>query len=126
MFQIGLFTTHLPYILIIVFYAAAVLFPPSHKEASFGLNTSVQEHNCLASCKTPLYHKENPDRTCEKNNLQMQENLFGIPGKVACISPTLFGKFNFRTCYNNSFANTFLSENIPNRAPPTSLLPSVV
>jgi hypothetical protein len=126
MFQLGLFTTHLPYILIIAFYAAAILFKPPHEEATFRDNTPPQEHSCLVSCKKyPSYLKEESHPTREKNNHWIWGTLPGIPGRQASSPPIIPAKLKFLTNYIDKVAFTFLSKNIPNRAPPASVLQHV-
>lgn len=126
MFQIGLFTTHLPYILIIAFYAAAVLFPPQHEEAASRDNKNTREHSCLVSCDNyPLYLKETSCQIHEKTNHWIAEVFNGIPGKIVFTCPISPTEFKVSEENNNDFARTFLSKNIPNRAPPAGILLSV-
>jgi len=127
MFQIGLFTTHLPYIVIIAFYAAAVLFNPSPDKATFRENKSSREHNCLFSCRNnPPYLIEVSHQSCEEDIHWSRGSHIGIKGKAAFLPPISQNNSRYLTGFLDNHFCIFYSANTPNRAPPAVLFLNVV
>jgi hypothetical protein len=126
MFQLGLFTTHLPYVLIIAFYAAAILFKPSHEEATLLDDKTTREHSCLVSCTKDPYLNEISHQFHVRKNYCYWKAQHGIRNRQTSSPPIIPTKLNFLTSYLDEPAHTFLSRNIPNRAPPAGDLLNVV
>lgn len=127
MFQIGLFTTHLPYVLIIAFYVAAFLFKPVHKEATISDDKTIRKHSCIVSCnKDSLYFKEVTHQFHKKNIHCCWKAMACIPDRQTASSSLIPWELNFTPNYSEELTHIFLSKNIPNRAPPAGVLLKIV
>lgn len=121
MFQLGLFTTHLPYILIIAFSAWAFLFNSAKGEApeslchnftDFGIPTTSDEQSFLIKyIETETVEKS---QTCQKHCFKQTDRTTIIPLSFSLDKEIL-------TTYFNRLCGLILPGNNPDRAPPELL-----
>ncbi|WP_010661909.1 hypothetical protein [Marinilabilia salmonicolor] len=121
MFQLGLFTTHLPYILIIAFSAWAFLFNSAEGEDTESLCHSFKELSTIPSSDEQSFLIKNIDtvvieksQLCQKHCLKQTERNTIIPLSFSLDKEIL-------TSYFNRLSGLILPGNNPDRAPPGPL-----
>ncbi|WP_114436504.1 hypothetical protein [Marinilabilia salmonicolor] len=121
MFQLGLFTTHLPYILIIAFSAWAFLFKSAPEEETDSLCLNIPEHNFYTSCNDHSFLLRNIEPEVTDTTPTCKKQCFKQTNKNT-ISRLLFSPGEkLQTPYPNTLYDLTLSGNHPDRAPPAPL-----